>query len=228
MRAIDIVVQRSGHAAAPAPGGRAGASAGKKRGVRRPPRSRRAPAELHDASARGARRAPQRGGAIGALNQLLLLPPNSRSQEAQELVGLAWERAGDLARARRRIQQLYLKLFPEGEGAQRVGAAARVARGRGDPTVGPGRSSRRCRRGDAAAAPARRRGRDRRFTGNVAQYYYGGRARSQSLGQPRRRHRSVDADANDRVGHRHAASTSALATRPATRRRARWCAAPAR
>ena len=113
--------------------------------------------------------------AVTQLNQLLLLPPNSLSQQAQELVGVAWERIGDADRARTEYA-LYLKLYPDGEGAQRVrqrlaslagGPAAPVAAEAGTaPVAGEAR----------AAAPARNR-----FNGNIAQYYYGGKARSQSL-----------------------------------------------
>ena len=109
--------------------------------------------------------------AAQTLNQLLLLPPNSASQEAQELIGLAWERTGDFDRARIEYR-LYLKLYPEGEGSQRVaqrlasiGGSAPAAAGQ--PLAEPG-----------AARPATE---TRRFNGNIAQYYYGGKARSQSL-----------------------------------------------
>ncbi len=107
--------------------------------------------------------------AIDALNQLLLLPPNSQSQEAQELIGLAWERAGDQRRARVEYE-LYLKLYPEGEGSQRV--AQRLASLEGAPATGTQ---------PLAEAGAPTRTEPRKFTGNIAQYYYGGKARSQSL-----------------------------------------------
>ena len=107
--------------------------------------------------------------AIDALNQLLLLPPNSQSQEAQELIGLAWERAGDLRRARVEYE-LYLKLYPQGEGTQRV--AQRLASLEGAPATGTQ---------PLAEAGAPTRAEPRKFTGNIAQYYYGGKARSQSL-----------------------------------------------
>jgi tetratricopeptide (TPR) repeat protein len=57
--------------------------------------------------------------AINTFNQILLLPPNDSSQEAQELVGLARERFGELDKAKAEYE-LYLKLFPEGPGADRV------------------------------------------------------------------------------------------------------------
>jgi hypothetical protein len=120
---------------------------------------------------RAAISARQNDEALKRLNQLLLLPPNPYSQEAQELIGLAWERAGDAQRARVEYE-LYLKLFPEGEGAQRVGQ--RLASLTGQVVAAPAQP------GVPAAVqvPAANRP---RFNGNIAQYYYGGKARSQSL-----------------------------------------------
>ncbi len=111
--------------------------------------------------------------AIANLNQLLLLPPNSLSQQAQELVGLAWERAGDAARARTEYE-LYLRLYPQGEGAARVGQ--RLASLEGGAAPPPGAAS--GAEGTAATKPSARGG---RFTGSIAQYYYGGKARTQTL-----------------------------------------------
>jgi len=110
--------------------------------------------------------------AIDLLNQLLLLPPNPASKDAQELIGLAWERAGNTARAR--IEYLlYLRLFPTGEGADRV--AQRLASLEGD--TAPATSATPAR----AAAPTASTAKPKTFTGSIAQYYYGGVARSESL-----------------------------------------------
>jgi len=131
------------------------------------------------ARAKEALAARRHDAAIDSLNQLLLLPPNSQSQEAQELIGLAWERADDPRRARVEYE-LYLRLFPQGEGAQRV--AQRLASLEGGPV---GASSAAAPAGaasgaaDAGAAAPSAAG--RRITGNIAQYYYGGKARSKSL-----------------------------------------------
>lgn len=57
--------------------------------------------------------------ALQLLNQLLQLPLNSQAQEAQELVGLAYERIGDMAGAKREYR-LYMQLYPEGSGSERV------------------------------------------------------------------------------------------------------------
>lgn len=116
--------------------------------------------------------------AIDQFNQLLLLPPNSLSQEGQELVGLAWERAGDMRRARAEYE-LYMRLFPQSEGAQRV--AQRLASLEGAPAGPVGSAASPDAAVAAAAAPAPASARANRFTGNIAQYYFGGRARSQSL-----------------------------------------------
>ncbi len=112
--------------------------------------------------------------AIDLLNQLLLLPPNSASKDAQELIGLAWERAGNVARARIEYE-LYLRLFPQGEGADRVGqrlAALDTDAARPPPAlIAPSGST-----AVATSAP-----KENTFTGSIAQYYYGGVARSESL-----------------------------------------------
>ncbi len=108
---------------------------------------------------------------VNAFNQLLLLPPNSQSRDAQELIGVAWERAGSPARAKTEYE-LYLRLFPNGEGAQRV--SQRLAS---------------LDLGAAAAAPALRQAgsgttptaEPSRYNGSISQYYFGGKARTQSL-----------------------------------------------
>ena len=111
--------------------------------------------------------------AVSALNRLLLLPPNKFSKDAQELAGVAWERAGDAGKARVEYE-LYLKLFPEGEGAQRV--AQRLADLEGSPANTPGTALVQPKK-DAGG-----RNEPAKFlAGNLAQYYYGGKAKSQSL-----------------------------------------------
>lgn len=68
----------------------------------------------HDALSKG-----DNNRAIEIYNQLLNLPPNPQSQEAQEMIGLARERNGETAKAKAEYD-LYLKLYPEGEGTVRV------------------------------------------------------------------------------------------------------------
>lgn len=57
--------------------------------------------------------------AITTLDQLLRLPPNRYSQDAQELIGLARQRAGETIAAHKEYE-LYLRLYPTGEGSDRV------------------------------------------------------------------------------------------------------------
>lgn len=57
--------------------------------------------------------------AVDAFNKLLLLPPNDYTQDAQEWVGVARERAIQTDKARIEYE-LYLRLYPEGDGAARV------------------------------------------------------------------------------------------------------------
>ncbi len=102
--------------------------------------------------------------ALEAFNQLLILPPNRYSQDAQELVGVAREALGELAKAKAEYQ-LYLRLFPEGEGAKRV--RERLARLERAPAE--------------AAAPAQAaRPAVRAVFGSVSQFYYGGRSKIQT------------------------------------------------
>ncbi len=108
--------------------------------------------------------------AIAQFNQLLLLPPNSTTQDAQELIGLAWERSGDLGRAKMEYE-LYLKLFKTGEGAQRV--AQRLA-SMGVAPSKPGVET------HAAELEKAKQG-GIKYNGSISQYYFGGKARSESL-----------------------------------------------
>ncbi len=112
--------------------------------------------------------------AVANLNQLLLLPPNSQSQQAQELVGVAWERAGDTGRARVEYE-LYLRLYPQGEGAARVGQRLASLEGGAAPASAAASGA------EGAPAAATASTRNSRYTGNIAQYYYGGKARTQTL-----------------------------------------------
>lgn len=57
--------------------------------------------------------------AVRVFNELLNLPPNTYSQDAQEFVGVARERSGQIAKAKTEYA-LYLKLYPSGDGAERV------------------------------------------------------------------------------------------------------------
>ncbi len=57
--------------------------------------------------------------AITMLDKLLRLPPNRYSQDAQEFIGLARQRGGEITAARQEYE-LYLRLYPTGEGSDRV------------------------------------------------------------------------------------------------------------
>jgi hypothetical protein len=100
--------------------------------------------------------------AVERLNELLLLPPNRQSQQAQELVGVARERTGEIAKARAEYE-LYLRLYPKGEGAARV--RARLA-ALPPPDAKPARAPR---------APLRS------LTGTLSQYYYRGDTKIESV-----------------------------------------------
>jgi len=88
--------------------------------------------------ARDALQAANNEAAVDAFNKLLLLPPNDYTQDGQEWVGVARERSGQIDKARVEFD-LYLKIYPDGEGAVRV--AQRLNALAGLPgTVKPGTS----------------------------------------------------------------------------------------
>ncbi|MFZ2651602.1 MAG: hypothetical protein WA210_16010 [Burkholderiaceae bacterium] len=165
-RAIDIVFVglRAGETASPA------AAAALPRSVIASPDIEKRAGELMT-RARDALAAQKAEEAVHGLNQLLLLPPNSQSMDAQELIGAAQERAGASARAKVEYE-LYLRLFPDGEGAQRVAqrlAALDLGQATTAPRTRPGEQP-----GQSAASSST-------YNGSIAQYYFGGRARTQSL-----------------------------------------------
>ena len=112
--------------------------------------------------ARAALAGGQNEEAINLLNQLLLLPPNKFSQDAQELIGVARERAGETELARKEYE-LYLKLFPNGEGATRV--RQRLA----SLAPPPAQVSSAATTAPPPAAPKSS------FNGSISEYYYGGK-----------------------------------------------------
>lgn len=127
------------------------------------------------------------GAAIDSLNQVLLLPPNASSQTAEELLGVAQERSGDTASARQ-AYNLYLKLFPEGEGPDRV--RQRLAN-LSDAPIPPSPSAATppaegVSAADAASAPLqdaakRNVAAQKNISGSISQFYYGGQTRSTTL-----------------------------------------------
>ena len=96
--------------------------------------------------------------AVVLLNRLLNLPPNAWSEEAQEQIGLARERLDEIAKAKAEYE-LYLKLYPDGPGANRIRQRLAVLSA-APATV-------------AAARPGAFS-----YWGSVSQYYYGGQSRS--------------------------------------------------
>lgn len=103
---------------------------------------------------------------ILALNQLLDLPANTFSREAQELVGFVRLRAGDAARARTEFE-LFLKLYPNGPDSDRVRQKlAGLPKPSKDPQQ-PGSERR-----QAAATPP-----STTFTGSVSARYFGSQAK---------------------------------------------------
>jgi hypothetical protein len=108
--------------------------------------------------------------AVEMLNRLLNMPPNKYSQDGQELIGMARELNRDLVKARIEYE-LYLKLYPNTDGAKRV--EDRLAGlNAGKPTV------------TASAKPKKKykEGTDSRTFGSVSQYYYGSRTKTNNNG----------------------------------------------
>jgi len=120
-----------------------------------------APAELM-AAGRAAISAGDYIKATQIFNQLLDLPPNDFSQEGQELVGLAREMSGEADKAKAEYQ-LYLKLYPEGEGAAKVRQrlAALEAIPKQEKVV------------ERSKRP-KKEIHQNTFTGSLSQYYYSG------------------------------------------------------
>jgi hypothetical protein len=116
----------------------------------------RAAALLAEAKAADARQ--DHATALTRLNELLNLPPNPTTREAQALIGQVRERMGDTARARAEYET-FLTLFPTGPDADRVRAALAQL--------------------PAAAPPARPRAKrpvepTSTVTGSLSAFYYGG------------------------------------------------------
>jgi hypothetical protein len=103
--------------------------------------------------------------AVNSFNRILLLPPNAHSQEAQELIGVARARSGEPAKARAEYE-LYLKLFPEGPGADRV--RQQLAR-----LEQPEKSA-------ARMKPRRDQPVIKSVSGSFSQFYFGGQTQTQT------------------------------------------------
>lgn len=116
---------------------------------------------------RDALEAKNNAAAVDAFNKLLLLPPNDYTQDGQEWIGVARERAVQIDKARIEYE-LYLRLYPEGEGAEHV--AQRLAGLAGKDT------------GKTVAATSEEKKREARLIsyGSVSSRYYFGKSKIDS------------------------------------------------
>ena len=106
--------------------------------------------------------------AVDVFNQALMLPPNPSTPAAQEAIGTAWEALGRADKARTEYQ-LYVRLYPQGEGIARVNHRLQALGGGAPVTTASG---------TPATAPEKKR---LSATGSVSQYYYGGQTKTDSL-----------------------------------------------
>ncbi len=99
--------------------------------------------------------------AIEIYNALLNLPPNKQSQQAQEMVGVARERSGEIAKAKAEYEH-YLRSYPNAEGASRVKQRLAALQEMKAPSA----------QERAAAQPKKID--EMQLYGSVYEYYYGG------------------------------------------------------
>jgi tetratricopeptide (TPR) repeat protein len=104
-------------------------------------------------------------------NRLLNLPQNEYSQEAQQLVGLAREKNGDIDKAKLEYE-LYLKLYPQGDGATMV---KKQLEGLTTSKILPTQAIQQKPR-----KPVKEIHQDT-FLGSLSQYYYGGKSQTTSI-----------------------------------------------
>lgn len=101
--------------------------------------------------------------AIARLEEVLAMPPHGRTAEAQELIAQARWRQGDTERARAEFE-LYLKLYPKGEGAGRAREALLTLAPPPTPVLAPVGAD-----GKAAATTT--------LSGSLSSFYYGGQSK---------------------------------------------------
>jgi tetratricopeptide (TPR) repeat protein len=101
--------------------------------------------------------------AIHTLTRLLALPTNPYRRDAQEYLGIAYERSGDIVAARREYEK-YLQQYPEGDDATRV--RQRIVNLVGVPGVA-----------EALRAEKPKEARDVSVYGSLSQYYYRGNSK---------------------------------------------------
>ncbi|MBI4938460.1 MAG: hypothetical protein HY846_09670 [Nitrosomonadales bacterium] len=106
------------------------------------------------------------GVAIASFNKLLLLPPNKYTQDAQEWVGVARERAGQKFKAKLEYES-YLKSYTSGEGVARVkGRLAKLSGAQPEQVAAKPES------------PKERTGTQTVKYGSLSVYYYHGASRT--------------------------------------------------
>lgn len=105
--------------------------------------------------------------AVQIYTKVLQQPPNAHQQQAQEYLALARERNGQIAHAKAEYQR-YLALYPEGDGADRVGQRLSALLSQSSR-----RASEPVATGEARASdrPARRRSSDWNLRTFFSQYY---------------------------------------------------------
>ena len=107
--------------------------------------------------------------AVDILNQALMLPPNAYTPPAQELIGRAWE-ALEVPEKAIKEYQLYLRLYPQSEGAAGIAQRLNELTAKSQVAAGPAA-------GRKPVAEKKRLS----ATGSVSQYYYGGQTKTDSL-----------------------------------------------
>ncbi len=133
-----------------------------------------ASAETLMKSAKAATDVGEYDSAIEMYNRVLNMPPNEKSQDAQELIGSARELNRDLTKAKIEYE-LYLKLYPNTDGAKRV--ETRLAGiNAGTPVVSA-----------LAKKKTYKEGSEVTTFGSLSQYYYGSRTDTHITGQPNKR-----------------------------------------
>lgn len=113
--------------------------------------------------------------AIDTLNKLLLLPPNHYTQDAQEWVGVARERGGQLNKAKVELE-LYLKLYTDPEDVKRV--KLRLASLGGPPPI----PSRQIDSPTALSTTTGRKAFSQNLSyGSISMFYYAGASKTDTV-----------------------------------------------
>ncbi len=118
-------------------------------------------------SGRNALAAGDHFAAIDAFNKLLLLPPNDYTQDGQEWVGVARERAGMHDKAKLEYE-LYLKLYPSSPETERV--RLRIARLGSKPATAPSDTDKR--------KTVKKQARQTLVYGSLSMHYYHGASKT--------------------------------------------------